>query len=130
MDWYILDIVLPFNSSTMYRSSSAKVHSNVIFTKRFNFNFPFSILGIPESPYIYFEVISKDYWDRYRTEGLTYKNIPVSAPGSYFYNLCCFRLRPQSLSSNLKRFFIGDCSNFNDITWIGLPKDFKVIRIH
>ncbi|RZC41425.1 Meckel syndrome type 1 protein [Asbolus verrucosus] len=81
-------------------------------------------LGIPKCPYIYFEIISKDSWSRYRTEGLTYKNLPVAKPGNYRFELQCFRLIPDSISGQLRRFFIGDCSNYSDITWIGVPKDY------
>ncbi|KAJ8980389.1 hypothetical protein NQ317_009383 [Molorchus minor] len=68
--------------------------------------------AIPKSPYIYFEVISKSSWNRYRTEGLTYKNLPI-----------VFGLLQNGPSGNLRRFFIGDCSNYKDITWIGIPKE-------
>jgi Meckel syndrome type 1 protein len=81
--------------------------------------------GIPKSPYVYFEIISKDNWSRYRTEGLTYKNLPVAKPGNYRFELQCFRLIPESISGQLRRFFIGDCSSYSDITWIGLPKDYE-----
>ncbi|KAJ8953635.1 hypothetical protein NQ314_007242, partial [Rhamnusium bicolor] len=81
--------------------------------------------GIPKTPYIYFEVISKASWDRYRTEGLTYKNLPISNPGCHVYNLSCFRFNTQGPSGNLRRFFIGDCANYNDITWLGVPKEPK-----
>ncbi|XP_044260603.1 Meckel syndrome type 1 protein [Tribolium madens] len=78
--------------------------------------------GIPNCPYIYFEVISKDTWSRYRTEGLTYKALPVAKPGNYQFNLQCFRLIPHGISGQLRRFFIGDCSSYGDLTWVGLPK--------
>lgn len=78
---------------------------------------------IPMCPYIYFEVISKDNWNRYRTEGLTYKNLPIAKPGLYHFELQCFRLLPENISGQLRRFFIGDCSNYKNITGIGLPKN-------
>lgn len=84
---------------------------------------------VPKCPYIYFEVISKDTWNRYRTEGLTYKNLPVSKPGNYNFNLQCFRLTPSNISGQLRRFFIGDCSNYSDITWIGVPKNYEVSEL-
>ncbi|EFA08377.1 Meckel syndrome type 1 protein-like Protein [Tribolium castaneum] len=80
--------------------------------------------GIPKCPYIYFEVISKDTWSRYRTEGLTYKALPVAKPGNYRFNLQCFRLIPDRISGQLRRFFIGDCSSYGDLTWVGLPKHY------
>ncbi|KAJ8917237.1 hypothetical protein NQ315_002254 [Exocentrus adspersus] len=47
--------------------------------------------GVPKTPYIYFEVFSQGSWGRYRTEGLAYRNLPVSQPGRHSYNLSCFR---------------------------------------
>ncbi|KAK9874303.1 hypothetical protein WA026_002654 [Henosepilachna vigintioctopunctata] len=80
--------------------------------------------GFPKYPYIYFEVISRGSWDRYRCEGLTFKCLPIAKPDSYHFDLPCYRLTDGRMS-DLRRFFIGDCSNYNDITWIGLPKSVK-----
>ncbi|XP_045468861.1 Meckel syndrome type 1 protein [Harmonia axyridis] len=81
----------------------------------------FAVVGFPEYPCIYFEVISKGTWERYRCEGLTYHCLPIAKPGIYEYHLPCFRFS-EGVISELRRFFIGDCSNYSDITWIGLPK--------
>ncbi|XP_044763320.1 Meckel syndrome type 1 protein [Coccinella septempunctata] len=81
----------------------------------------FADVGFPEFPYIYFEIVSRGSWDRYRCEGLTYRCLPIAKPGFYEYSLPCFRLT-EGVTSELRRFFVGDCSNYNDITWIGLPK--------
>ncbi|KAJ8956381.1 hypothetical protein NQ318_015119 [Aromia moschata] len=84
--------------------------------------------GIPKTPYIYFEIISKTTWDRYRTEGLTYRNLPVSKPGCYLHTLSCFRYL-NGTQGNLRRFFIGDCSNYKDVRWIGLPNEYEAGEI-
>ncbi|XP_063926830.1 tectonic-like complex member MKS1 [Zophobas morio] len=99
-------------------------HFGHVFDVTLDYNIEGLAKKIPKSPYIYFEIISKDTWSRYRTEGLTYKNLPVAKPGNYRFELQCFRLIPDSISGQLRRFFVGDCSNYNDITWIGLPKDY------
>lgn len=88
---------------------------------------PFLPIGFPDFPYIYFEVVSRGSWDRYRCEGLTYHCLPIAKPGSYKYSLPCFRLS-DGVKGELRRFFIGDCSNYNDITWVGLPKSIEVSK--
>ncbi|CAH1155526.1 unnamed protein product [Phaedon cochleariae] len=77
--------------------------------------------SIPETPHIYFEIISKSSWDRYRTEGLTYTSLPVSSPGCHNYTLSCFRFDTKGQSGRMRRFFIGDSYNYKDVRWIGLP---------
>ncbi|XP_030747630.1 Meckel syndrome type 1 protein [Sitophilus oryzae] len=76
-------------------------------------------------PYIYFEVISKDWWDRYRTEGLTYRNLPICTSGTFGYNLNCFRFTSRDPGGEMRRYFLGDCQNYDDVTWIGLPTDYN-----
>ncbi|XP_056633094.1 tectonic-like complex member MKS1 [Diorhabda sublineata] len=82
-----------------------------------------SEMKTPKSPCIYFQIISKGSFDRYRTEGLAYQNIPVSRPGCYLYNLSCYRFDPVGYSEKLRRFFIGDAYNYKDPRWIGVPKE-------
>lgn len=79
-----------------------------------------------ESPYIYFEVVSKDSWSRFRTEGLAFQCLPVFKAGYSEYRLNCLRICPGGVSGELRRFFIGDFACYNDITWVGLPKDHEV----
>ncbi|CAG9770212.1 unnamed protein product [Ceutorhynchus assimilis] len=74
---------------------------------------------IPKSPTIYFEIMSKDSWDRYRTEGLCYLNLPISRSGTLKYDLNCFRFTTKSPAGEMKRFFIGDYQNYGDVRWIG-----------
>lgn len=72
-------------------------------------------------PRIYFELISKNNWDRFRIEGTTCGLVPIYRPGKYEMKLNCLRIKPKSLTENLKRYFIGDYMSCNDITWYGLP---------
>ncbi|KAL1502526.1 hypothetical protein ABEB36_007658 [Hypothenemus hampei] len=76
-------------------------------------------------PYIYFEVLSKDSWDRYRTEGLCYTSLPISHSGMFHYNLKCFRFTTENPISEMRRFFIGDCHNYLDVSWVGVPDNLK-----
>lgn len=77
-------------------------------------------------PYIYFEVISKDTWSRFRTEGLAYQCLPVFKPGCWEFKLHCVRICPEGAAGALRRFFIGDCGAYGDVSWVGLPKDHEV----
>lgn len=129
-DWFCTDeSQLQGVTQTCYAKGEEKIaHFSHLIDVTFNYNIEnLNNTKIPKSPYIYLEVISKDSWNRYRTEGLTYKNLPLSKPGKYQYDLQCFRLIPDSISGQLRRFFIGDCSSYNDITWIGLPKNYEVV---
>ncbi|XP_050299372.1 tectonic-like complex member MKS1 isoform X2 [Anthonomus grandis grandis] len=81
--------------------------------------------GLPKCPYIYFEIFSKDSWERFRTEGLSYINLPISQSGYFQYDLNCFRFTTKNPISEMKRYFIGDCQNYSDVTWIGMPKDYS-----
>lgn len=82
----------------------------------------FVVSSIPKNPCIYFEVISRRTWDRYTSEGLAYKDIPVSQPGCYNFDMLCFRFRPNGFLGELRRSFIGDYSNYKDVRWIGAPR--------
>lgn len=85
-----------------------------------------TVLDILNSPFIYFEVVSKDSWDRFRSEGLAYLLLPVSNPGTYDYTLRCMRLCSTGPYATLRRYFIGDLGNYSDLTWSSIPKDSKV----
>ncbi|VEN34843.1 unnamed protein product, partial [Callosobruchus maculatus] len=78
---------------------------------------------IPKTPYIYLEVVSKTVWNCYRREGFAYKNLPISRPGCYTYNLSCCKFNNGSFFGGIKRYFVGD-SKCVDIRWIGLPQEY------
>lgn len=77
-------------------------------------------------PNIYLEIISKDTWDRYRSEGVCYKNLPVFKPGNYVFDMQCYRILPGSLTASLRRFFIGDYRRYEDVRWVNRAKDHGV----
>ncbi|KAK5638627.1 hypothetical protein RI129_012922 [Pyrocoelia pectoralis] len=75
---------------------------------------------ILKPPSIYFEVVSKDSWDRFRSEGLAYIILPVTQAGVYNYELRCLRICPDGITGNLRRCFIGDFSNYENIIWASI----------
>lgn len=89
-----------------------------------------NILDGIKNPYIYFEVVSKDSWDRFRCEGLAYISLPVAVPGRHHYDLHCFRMIHSWPYSELRRSFIGDYRNYDDITSIAIPRNFEVHNLN
>uniref|UniRef100_A0A4W3J1M4 MKS transition zone complex subunit 1 n=1 Tax=Callorhinchus milii TaxID=7868 RepID=A0A4W3J1M4_CALMI len=82
---------------------------------------------LPHWPVLYFEVLSLDFWQRYRTEGYGYVNIPIS-PGCH--TLTCQTWRPvQPGTSELRRFFIGGSPELEDMTYVRVPSTFKGERL-
>ncbi|XP_075761104.1 tectonic-like complex member MKS1 isoform X5 [Pelodiscus sinensis] len=79
--------------------------------------------SLPQWPVIYFEVLSLDYWQRYRVEGYGSVVLPA-APG--FHTLIAPTWRPIELSlvSELRRFFIGGSPELEDLTYIRVPGTF------
>ncbi|KAH1187900.1 hypothetical protein KIL84_015129 [Mauremys mutica] len=81
--------------------------------------------SLPLWPVIYFEVLSLDYWQRYRVEGYGSVVLPA-APG--FHTLTAPTWRPTELGtvSELRRFFIGGSPELEDMTYVRVPGIFKV----
>ncbi|XP_075761102.1 tectonic-like complex member MKS1 isoform X3 [Pelodiscus sinensis] len=84
--------------------------------------------SLPQWPVIYFEVLSLDYWQRYRVEGYGSVVLPA-APG--FHTLIAPTWRPIELSlvSELRRFFIGGSPELEDLTYIRVPGTFTGERL-
>ncbi|XP_050785161.1 tectonic-like complex member MKS1 isoform X3 [Gopherus flavomarginatus] len=80
--------------------------------------------SLPQWPVIYFEVLSLDYWQRYRVEGYGSVVLPA-APG--FHTLTAPTWRPTELGtvSELRRFFIGGSPELEDMTYVRVPGIFK-----
>uniref|UniRef100_A0A8C0GZ44 MKS transition zone complex subunit 1 n=1 Tax=Chelonoidis abingdonii TaxID=106734 RepID=A0A8C0GZ44_CHEAB len=80
--------------------------------------------SVPQWPVIYFEVLSLDYWQRYRVEGYGSVVLPA-APG--FHTLTAPTWRPTELGtvSELRRFFIGGSPELEDMTYVRVPGIFK-----
>lgn len=73
-------------------------------------------------PKILFEVASYDSWNRYRTEGYCWTQIPVK-PGVYNESMPCWRPRGDSLIYELRRFFIGGSPELEDISYAAVPSN-------
>uniref|UniRef100_A0A674JP42 MKS transition zone complex subunit 1 n=1 Tax=Terrapene triunguis TaxID=2587831 RepID=A0A674JP42_9SAUR len=80
--------------------------------------------SLPQWPVIYFEVLSLDYWQRYRVEGYGSVVLPA-APG--FHTLTAPTWRPVELGTvaELRRFFIGGSPELEDVTYVRMPGIFK-----
>ncbi|XP_074869551.1 tectonic-like complex member MKS1 isoform X2 [Carettochelys insculpta] len=84
--------------------------------------------SLPQWPVIYFEVLSLDYWQRYRVEGYGSVVLPA-APG--FHTVTAPTWRPIELGvvSELRRFFIGGSPELEDMTYVRVPGTFKGERL-
>ncbi|KAL9648581.1 hypothetical protein ABK040_012239 [Willaertia magna] len=91
------------------------------------FSFPFSIHTLCSStnptPKIYFQVTSKDYWDRYRVEGYGYTSLPM-APGVCEEIVNTWKPVENTVNS-LRSRFIGGSTELRDITYTSIPNGFK-----
>lgn len=77
---------------------------------------------LPKMPKLLFEVASYDSWNRYRTEGYAWSQIPARTTLSD-ENLICWRPRGDSIIYELRRFFIGGSPELEDISYISTPPD-------
>ncbi|KAM4648550.1 tectonic-like complex member MKS1 isoform 2-T2 [Amazona ochrocephala] len=84
--------------------------------------------SLPQWPVLYFEVLSLDFWQRYRVEGYGSLVLPAS-PG--VHNLTIPTWRPVELGTvaELRRFFIGGSPELEDITYVRTPSTFKGERL-
>ncbi|XP_077360200.1 tectonic-like complex member MKS1 isoform X2 [Festucalex cinctus] len=82
----------------------------------------------PQWPVLYFNVLSLDSWQRYRTEGYGYLLFP-STPGKH--TLTCHTWRPLQTGtvSALRRFFIGGSPELEDLSYVRIPGHFKGERL-
>ncbi|XP_064612245.1 tectonic-like complex member MKS1 [Liolophura sinensis] len=78
---------------------------------------------MPHLPCVLIEVLSLDSWNRFRTEGYTYINVP-STPGVSTHTLHCWRPIGNSVTSELRRFFIGGSPELEDPTYAAVPTTF------
>ncbi|XP_005986924.1 Meckel syndrome type 1 protein [Latimeria chalumnae] len=84
--------------------------------------------SLPLWPVLYFEVLSLDYWQRYRTEGYGYAVLP-STPGSHTMTCPTWRPIQTGTVSELRRFFIGGSPELEDISYVRVPGTFKGQRL-
>ncbi|XP_075627548.1 tectonic-like complex member MKS1 isoform X6 [Balearica regulorum gibbericeps] len=84
--------------------------------------------SLPQWPVLYFEVLSLDFWQRYRVEGYGSLVLPVS-PGLHTLTIPTWRPVELGTVAELRRFFIGGSPELEDITYVRIPSTFKGERL-
>ncbi|GLV38423.1 Meckel syndrome type 1 [Carabus blaptoides fortunei] len=99
------------------------------YSYNFDIDLEYTVQGneedLPKCPTIYFQVISLDCLDRYKVEGLTYKCLPVYTPGKYRLELQCLTVPDNIYNESIRKYFLGDYGNINDLSWLSIPKGYK-----
>ncbi|XP_053312856.1 tectonic-like complex member MKS1 [Spea bombifrons] len=83
---------------------------------------------IPQLPVLYFEVLSLDFWQRYRVEGYGSVVLP-DTPGMHTCTARTWRPVEIGTVSELRRFFIGGSPELEDMTYIRIPGTFQGDRL-
>ncbi|NXT80717.1 MKS1 protein, partial [Zapornia atra] len=84
--------------------------------------------SLPQWPVLYFEVLSLDFWQRYRVEGYGSLVLPAS-PGLHQLTISTWRPVELGTVAELRRFFIGGSPELEDITYVRIPSTFKGERL-
>ncbi|XP_071672990.1 tectonic-like complex member MKS1 isoform X2 [Patagioenas fasciata] len=84
--------------------------------------------SLPQWPVLYFEVLSLDFWQRYRVEGYGSLVLPAS-PGLHVLTVPTWRPVELGTVAELRRFFIGGSPELEDITYVRTPSTFKGSRL-
>ncbi|XP_057239541.1 tectonic-like complex member MKS1 isoform X2 [Malurus melanocephalus] len=84
--------------------------------------------SLPEWPVLYFEVLSLDFWQRYRVEGYGSLVLPAS-PGVHVLTIPTWRPVELGTVAEMRRFFIGGSPELEDLTYIRIPSTFKGKRL-
>jgi Meckel syndrome type 1 protein len=97
----------------------------------FPFEFHFKSEKIPDlshslhhKPRLFFEVVSRDFWDRYRIEGYGQYTLPTDPVMHDRIEVHVWKPK-ESLRNEMKSFFVGGSSELDDITYAGVPNDFN-----
>ncbi|XP_075296549.1 LOW QUALITY PROTEIN: tectonic-like complex member MKS1 [Opisthocomus hoazin] len=83
---------------------------------------------LPQWPVLYFEVLSLDFWQRYRVEGYGSLVLPAS-PGLHMLTIPTWRPVELGTVAELRRFFIGGSPELEDLTYVRIPSTFKGERL-
>ncbi|NXE99264.1 MKS1 protein, partial [Menura novaehollandiae] len=83
---------------------------------------------LPQWPVLYFEVLSLDFWQRYRVEGYGSLVLPAS-PGVHILTIPTWRPVELGTVAEMRRFFIGGSPELEDLTYIRIPSTFKGKRL-
>ncbi|XP_012868928.1 PREDICTED: Meckel syndrome type 1 protein [Dipodomys ordii] len=81
-----------------------------------------------EWPVLYCEVLSLDFWQRYRVEGYGAVVLPAT-PGSHTLTVSTWRPVELSPVAELRRFFIGGSLELEDLSYVRVPGTFKGERL-
>uniref|UniRef100_A0A8C5IKV8 MKS transition zone complex subunit 1 n=1 Tax=Junco hyemalis TaxID=40217 RepID=A0A8C5IKV8_JUNHY len=84
--------------------------------------------SLPQWPVLYFEVLSLDFWQRYRVEGYGSLVLPTS-PGVHMLTIPTWRPVGLGPVAEMRRFFIGGSPELEDLTYIRIPSTFKGKRL-
>ncbi|KAM7033344.1 tectonic-like complex member MKS1 isoform 1-T1 [Acridotheres tristis] len=84
--------------------------------------------SLPQWPVLYFEVLSLDFWQRYRVEGYGSLVLP-SCPGVHVLTIPTWRPVDLGTVAEMRRFFIGGSPELEDLTYIRTPSTFKGKRL-
>ncbi|XP_053131266.1 tectonic-like complex member MKS1 [Hemicordylus capensis] len=103
------------------------------------FSFPFTLKmfftqedelegSLPQWPMLYFEVLSMDFWQRFRVGGYRFVVLPAT-PGTHTLTASTWRPMELGTFSELQRFFIGGSPELEDLTYARVPGTFKGNRL-
>ncbi|KAL0596981.1 Meckel syndrome type 1 protein [Plecturocebus cupreus] len=81
-----------------------------------------------EWPVLYCEVLSLDFWQRYRVEGYGAVVLPAT-PGSHTLTVSTWRPVEPGTVAELRRFFIGGSLELEDLSYVRIPRSFKGERL-
>uniref|UniRef100_A0A8C3Y4U5 MKS transition zone complex subunit 1 n=1 Tax=Catharus ustulatus TaxID=91951 RepID=A0A8C3Y4U5_CATUS len=82
--------------------------------------------SLPQWPVLYFEVLSLDFWQRYRVEGYGSLVLPA-CPGVHMLTIPTWRPVELGTVAEMRRFFIGGSPELEDLTYIRTPSTFKPV---
>ncbi|ELW61585.1 Meckel syndrome type 1 protein [Tupaia chinensis] len=80
--------------------------------------------ALPEWPVLYCQVLSLDFWQRYRVEGYGAVVLPAT-PGSHTLTVSTWRPMEPGTVAELRRFFIGGSLELEDLSYVRIPATFK-----
>ncbi|XP_047564394.1 tectonic-like complex member MKS1 [Lutra lutra] len=84
--------------------------------------------ALPEWPVLYCEVLSLDFWQRYRVEGYGAVVLPAT-PGLHTLTVPTWRPMELGTLAELRRFFIGGSLELEDLSYVRIPGTFKGERL-
>uniref|UniRef100_A0A670YUG6 MKS transition zone complex subunit 1 n=1 Tax=Pseudonaja textilis TaxID=8673 RepID=A0A670YUG6_PSETE len=120
---------LPSSDTTIFHSQHHVAFFSFPFTLEMFFTQEDDLEGsLPEWPVLYFEVLSLDFWHRYRVEGYGFVVLPAT-PGVHTLSVSTWRPVELGTISELRRFFIGGSPELEDITYTKVPSTFTGDRL-